>query len=154
MDDLNFHLDAWRSLFPLSAVPVGERCGGRVNGLVVDPYSICFVEQMREQAALHDNFSTRCRQMYLSLPRGNRPADVTKIGGIPYRPAGKPLSNSKGEPLTFVAQYCFSESTDLVGALPGDVLVFTSFGVHGRDRSEPLLHFEWYQLGLSDSNSH
>ncbi|MCA9025010.1 MAG: DUF1963 domain-containing protein [Planctomycetaceae bacterium] len=153
MDDLNFHLDAWRSLFPLSAVPVGERCGGRVNGLVVDPYSICFVEQMREQAALHDNLGTSVPTDVFIFAKGEPPRrDVTKIGGIPYRPAGKPWpSNSKGEPLTFVAQYCFSESTDLVGALPGDVLlVFTSFGVHGRDRSEPLLHFEWYQLGLSD----
>jgi hypothetical protein len=78
---------------------------------------------------------------------------VTKIGGLPYRPAEVPWpSAEEGQPMTFLAQFCFSGSTDLVGALPGDVLLVfaednqayypSPYGDDNRFR------FEWYPLGL------
>jgi Domain of unknown function (DUF1963) len=79
---------------------------------------------------------------------------VTKIGGLPYRPArlAWPVAGN-GTHLTFVAQFCFADSRDLVGALPGDVLLI--FGTENLiyDTVENLaargeLLFEWYPLGL------
>jgi hypothetical protein len=78
---------------------------------------------------------------------------VTKVGGLPYRPASVawPVRPS-GQPMAFLAQFCFADSSDLVGALPGDVLV-----VFARDEEafldtphgdDPPFRFEWYPLGL------
>src|SRR5262249_19088597 len=80
---------------------------------------------------------------------------VTKVGGVPYRAAEVPWpAGEDGRPMTFLAQFCFSGSTDLVGELPGDVLLvfarddqayFSS--IFGDDDG---LRFEWYPLGLQD----
>ena len=78
---------------------------------------------------------------------------VTKVAGLPYRAAGVPWPlTDDGRPMTFLAQFCFDESRDLVGGLPGDVLL-----IFAEDRQAYLsnpydssLCFEWYRLGLRD----
>jgi hypothetical protein len=78
---------------------------------------------------------------------------VTKIAGLPYRAAGLPWPlTGDGRPMTFLAQFCFAESPDLIGKLPGDVLL-----VFAEDHQAYLpnpydssLRFEWYPLGLRD----
>lgn len=78
---------------------------------------------------------------------------VTKIAGLPYRAAGLPWPRADdGRPMTFLAQFCFAESRDLVGELPGDVLL-----VFARDEQAYLpdpygdsLWFEWHPLGLRE----
>ncbi|MFO0896065.1 MAG: hypothetical protein U0836_01440 [Pirellulales bacterium] len=109
---------------------------------------------------------------------------VTKVGGLPYRPAGEPwptfrpseadlqwsfkdwlsrwpsdwpapppnlrdLSAWPELPQTFLAQFWFGDSRDLVGDLPGDVLlVFVS---DDTSMGEPdAYHFEWREAGLTD----
>lgn len=50
---------------------------------------------------------------------------VTKVGGLPYMPCDMrwPLDGD-GQPMKFLAQFCFADSTDLVGDdLPGDILL-------------------------------
>ena len=78
---------------------------------------------------------------------------VTKVAGLPYRAAGLPWPlTDDGRPMTFLAQFCFDESRDLVGKRPGDVLL-----IFAEDREAYLpnpydssLRFEWYPLGLRD----
>ena len=49
---------------------------------------------------------------------------VTKVGGLPYRAAGKPWPIAQsGAPMTFLTQFCFVDSRDLVPPLPGDMLL-------------------------------
>ncbi len=73
---------------------------------------------------------------------------VTKIGGLPYRPASLPWPKSEaGEPLYFLAQFDLTDSLDITGKLPGDVLLFFS---QGQDVYECPHHFEWQPLGLKD----
>jgi hypothetical protein len=73
---------------------------------------------------------------------------VTKIGGLPYRSAKKewPLDEDHA-PLTFVAQICFSDSLDLVGNLPGDVLLIFARRVSVYQERSDALRFEWTQIG-------
>lgn len=80
--------------------------------------------------------------------------EATKVGGLPYRPARKkwPLRRD-GVPMTFLAQFCFAESRDIAGTLPGDVLLvfIREHDLYWPDDSEqePLFQFEWYDLGLT-----
>lgn len=80
---------------------------------------------------------------------------ITKIGGLPYRPSSVPWPlRPSGQPMTFLAQFCFADSTDLVGSLPGDVLlIFASqedayIPIPSRYEEDVALRFEWYPLGL------
>lgn len=54
--------------------------------------------------------------------------------------------------MTFLAQYRFAESRDLVGDLPGDILiVFASDdSLFPFDQPQETLRFEWYPLGIED----
>lgn len=66
---------------------------------------------------------------------------VTKLGGLPYRPADEPWpQNAQGNPLLFVAQMNFADSTDLVGKLPADLLLVFADWQEGRIED---VHFEW-----------
>jgi hypothetical protein len=50
--------------------------------------------------------------------------DCTKIGGVPFWPKSREWPKSvRGEPLSFLAQFNFSESGDLFGSLPDQLLV-------------------------------
>jgi hypothetical protein len=76
---------------------------------------------------------------------------VTKVGGLPYRASGVPWpTTASGEPMTFLAQFCFADSLDLVGRLPGDVLLIFADGPEAYlpDPYDESLAFEWYPLGL------
>jgi len=85
---------------------------------------------------------------------------VTKVNGLPYRPMDAPWPTcADGSPMAFLMQLCFADSTDYIGALPGDVLlvfvaqmegwtgiVGPSFNPYDPD----ALRFEWHRLGLQD----
>ncbi len=75
---------------------------------------------------------------------------ATKIGGLPYRPAGMSWptfrSSSGDKPMVFLAQFCFVNQPSIFGSLPGDVLlIFTEGGTFCSK-----VHFEWYDLGIID----
>lgn len=73
---------------------------------------------------------------------------VTKIGGLPYRPAEAkwPITES-GRPMALIAQFNFLDSKDIVGSqLPGDLLLVfgdDEFGIEA-------LHFEWQNVGIAN----
>jgi hypothetical protein len=53
--------------------------------------------------------------------------------------------------MQFAAQVCFADSQDLVGSLPGDVLlVFFDYDVYYDTFDPSVLHLEWVSLGESD----
>lgn len=56
--------------------------------------------------------------------RGEAPdRRFTKIGGVPFLPRGTAWPLFRGQPMTFLAQFAFHDSRDLVGKLPGDLLL-------------------------------
>jgi len=85
---------------------------------------------------------------------------LTKVNGLPYRPRSRPWPlDSNGERMTFLCQFCFCDSHDHVGQLPGDVLLIfvKTFKVGDTSEYFPVsparpdaFQFEWYQLGLED----
>jgi hypothetical protein len=69
---------------------------------------------------------------------------VTKIGGLPYRPAGLEWpTTSDGSPSFFLAQFDFTDSCDIVGDLPGDLLLVFADDPDGAVKP---CHFEWHAL--------
>ena len=75
---------------------------------------------------------------------------MTKIGGVPYRPRSSTWPrDGEGKPVRFIAQLCFADSRDILGDLPGDVLLI--FGDDDALLVEPeRLVFEWSSLGLRE----
>jgi len=69
---------------------------------------------------------------------------TTKVGGVPFRPSNKPWPEHEGRKMTFLAQFCFSDSLDILSfPLPGNLLeiYFVDFPNIERDTS---YHYEWY----------
>jgi hypothetical protein len=61
------------------------------------------------------------------------------IGGMPYMRRGRPWPESQsGRPLPFVAQFDFADSRDIVGDLPGELLL-----LFGRPGSSESLVIRW-----------
>lgn len=117
---------------------------------VASPYHLAVVEQIREETgALQRVLGSVAADVFV-FGRGE-PArrDVTKIGGLPYWPRSRPWPrDAAGEPLTFVAQFCFADSRDIVGRLPGDVLLlFAAKEDLRQDVEEGALAVEWMPLG-------
>ena len=70
----------------------------------------------------------------------------TKIGGCPFRPREKNWPNSSaGKPLVFAAQFCFLDSLDIVGCLPGNLLLIF-FDEYPPVTKNTEFFFEWYDI--------
>lgn len=110
---------------------------------VVSPRSVAANVQLRWEAWPED------------IPRGSVATDVfvwkegisqrrevSNIGGMPYWPADWEWP-STDEPMCFVGQFCFEDSRDLIGSLPGDLLLV--FLKNDRDdyQTSDQFHFEW-----------
>lgn len=116
--------------------------------IITSPIHLCMNERLRE--AVNDQVEWgKAMPIDVFVMAEGEPADrhITKIGGLPYRPRNKPWPRTaEGQPMTFLAQFCFSDSKDLTGHLPEDVLlIFTP----GEGYQESLV-FEWYPLGLKN----
>src|SRR5262245_46005232 len=133
-----FTLDKWIKLFPLSAEERRYVCGRSIIG----PGSLALVEQCRAAIQQRPNlgiFSEGSVRQKTNLGR-TKPVDVfvlakgeppvrdaTKIGGVPYRPRAKPWPlTPDGKPATFLAQFNFMQSRDILSSLPGDILLMFS----------------------------
>jgi hypothetical protein len=125
-------------------------------GLLSLPEDIATLEQLRTTAyAGLPNLSRVPTDVFVWRAGEPTRREMTKIAGLPYRQAGLPWPAApSGEPLTFVAQVCFSDSRDLVPPLPGDVLLIFATG---KPSSRPDIRFdlqwgagltfEWATLG-------
>ena len=91
---------------------------------ITGPYHLAVIEQYRDERAANLIVPERVETDVFVFAKGEpKTRAVTKVGGLPYWPKNRDWPCGKdGDPLTFLAQVCFADSHDLVGALPGDVL--------------------------------
>lgn len=116
---------------------------------ITGPSDICHNLHLRRMLAPHVDWGTPMPIDVFVLAEGEcKRRHNTKIGGLPYRPRNLawPIGKRK-EPLTFLAQFCFADSRDIAGDLPGDVLLL--FTDCEESWPEEFL-FEWYSLDLAD----
>ena len=132
-------LETWIQRFPLSALGDDYRSGGNLSG----PASIAYIEQIRRQVTASGGQLGEPVPVDLcvwNLGDSNR-RDVTKIGGVPYWPATERWPTfGGGKPYTFVAQFCFADSRDIVPNLPGDMLVILA-----RTTNYQNLKLRWFK---------
>lgn len=131
----------------------------RAPGAPEDRWSETAAERQRERLAAYregDPFARRpgrpwnVSDVLLVVPGEAPDRFVTKLGGLPYRPASAPWPRTPaGDPMVFFGQVCFADSLDLVGPLPGDVLLIFTHGEHDHTSGGDL-HYEWYPLGLDE----
>jgi hypothetical protein len=139
-----FHIDEWLPRFPLTP-EYGRFSGKQVTG----PGGICNNHQLR--AEIQGEFSWgRAVPVDIFIMADGEPKDrwVTKIGGLPYRSVGAKWPEAEsGRPLTFIAQFNFTNSKDITGELPGDLLL-----VFGDNSGGPFdeIQFEWQGVDVPD----
>ena len=152
--EYSISLDDWISRFPLASHREAVRDISYISG----PFDLAIVEQAWRENRKSVGIDADVFIFAVGEPQYPH---VTKIGGLPYRPEGKPwpictgapagtASNlveyykPRGTPMCFLAQFCFTGSRDIVGELPGDVLLlFTEDDSFATD-----LYFEWYPIGI------
>lgn len=149
-----FRLEEWLPRFPLRERYFRDFRTqiGTVHysaGDITSPCDICNVEWLRRGMVDQYDWGRPVPVDVFVMSKGepeNRQA--TKIGGLPYRPRNLawPCAPS-GRPLALIAQFNFTNSLDIVGALPGDLLL-----IFGGDSDGPIepLHMEWQKLGVQD----
>lgn len=153
-------IEHWKAFFSLSHLR--RATGGKVPEAdsISGPYDIAVLEQLREASYAHLTGIERVPTDVFIWSRGEaEQRAVTKIGGLPYRLRARPWPVApSGAAMTFVAQICFTDSHDLVPALPGDVLlIFTEaknwgdeenplYDFMGEDEDDSFLLFEWVSL--------
>ena len=135
-----FKLDDWLPRFPLL-----ERRGTYSAEIITSPWDLCQNEHLRRELHKAYDWGPAVPTDIFIMADGEPPdRHVTKIGGLPYRPASARWpTRPDGAPLVFLAQFNFSDSRDLTGKLPGDILLV--FG--DKDFTFENLHFEWQRMG-------
>lgn len=144
------NIDEWIKRFPFEQYSKSFHEGTTSWDNIVE---VCVLEQYRQH--LREAIGPLAEipvDLFLMAQGEPQRRDVTKIGGVPYRPAALAWPKSaEGDPMTFVAQFRLSESRDHVAPVVSDMLLaFVSTPeLHGGECTEQL-HFEWFPLGLTD----
>lgn len=113
--------------------------------IITSPFDLSAVEFLRDLCSMRSGKSVPTDLFVLG--KGS-PEDrkITRISGIPYWPKGRPWPVGKdGRPLQFFAQFCFLDSLDITGDLPGEILVIFVPHINEEPRLwiEKSFHFEW-----------
>lgn len=123
------------------------------NGFFYDPIDLMEIESIRRKIveSIGPQPSMPVDIFLLSLGESPR-RDITKIGGVPFRPRSKPwpLTAKHDEPYTFLAQFRFVESRDLFPKLPGEILLIFGYERTPRPYRDDSLVFEWYSADEQD----
>lgn len=121
---------------------------------VVGPVELTYLEQMRREFGVADRGFPQATSDVFVWARGEPKCRwQTKVGGLPYRPQGKPWpqsvpdAESPSHPMTFLAQFNFSESRDLFPDLPGEIVLI--FAENEEFATPNALTFEWYDYGIT-----
>lgn len=119
------------------------------------PDHLCFTELLRRKAQVYhaEDLHHHVLSDVMVFGWGEGPnRDGTKVGGLPYllKTDSWPQSKESGRSLDFICQLRFKESTDILGPLPGDILlVFCDMSTQWGDETE--WYFQWADLGQPDS---
>jgi hypothetical protein len=134
-------IERWRNMFPLT----GNDLKGSVHQ-VTSPAHAAKLLQLRHHVLGGDrpDLGLPVDIVVFCLGEPER-RETTKVGGLPFRARAKNWPKRKGTLLTFFGQICFSDSSDIVGELPGEVLLIfgdpeNALGRHAR------FHCEWVSL--------
>ncbi|REJ81244.1 MAG: DUF1963 domain-containing protein [Planctomycetota bacterium] len=117
--------------------------------VITSPCELCNNEHlrhgMRDQFDWGDPVPTDVFVMSKGEPKDRH---VTKIGGLPYRDAEIDWPHTpSGRSMALLAQFNFTDSIDIVGDLPGDLLLI--FGDDADGIVEPL-RCEWQNVGIDN----
>lgn len=145
MDPLSqFELSEWDPRIPLDRWT-------KVGFAICGPGDVVRLERCRKMAQEKFKPGRTLATDVFVFAIGKAPRrDLTMVGGVPYRPANEPWPMSiGGEPMVFLAQYRFTESKDVVGDVPGDMLlVFAESRRLHATQPQHFLHFEWHPSGI------
>lgn len=113
--------------------------------IITSPVTAAVIEQLRREVWGNNTSADAVATDIFVMARGEPPRrDLTKVGGLPYWPAARPWPMGRdGEPMVYLAQFCFTDSRDLVGDIPGDVLVVFDKGRAYGELNADDLHCEW-----------
>lgn len=118
--------------------------------VITSPAHLCNIELVRRPYAETKNMgpSVPVDIFLWSVAPVEKPF-LTKLGGVPHRESAKPWpKDSSGNPYTFVAQYCFADSRDIVSdRIPADVMLV--FFKDAQSVYDPrAIHVEWSSIEL------
>lgn len=124
-----FAPDEWTAKYRLDAHLAGLRPSDDfdryLRSFIAGPKSLTLDLQMR--SALWPDIESRdgiATDVFVWAWGKPENPSLTKIGGTPFLPKSMEWPHdSEGRPLHFIAQFNFSDSTDIVPDLPGDVLL-------------------------------
>ncbi len=155
----------WRAIFPIetfekkdgphqySTTPKGDPLDlWKASGTIISsPSDLCQVELVRERVAKKHDLGRRVPVDTIIWSHGapEKPY-LTKTGGVPHREKSLQWPTEKtGRPYTFVAQFCFLDSKDIVSdKLPGDIMLvfFKDSESYAGDPGD--VHIEWSSASL------
>jgi hypothetical protein len=113
---------------------------------VNSPHELYAVEKARDREGVRYESGIPVDVFVFGFGEPKEPG-LTKAGGLPYWPAQRPWPRTTdGQPLDFLAQINFSDSKDLVGELPGQLLVVFTRPEECWFNEEGAVHFEWVKV--------
>ena len=139
-----FDVDDWVEAFPLTQMNASTDVPMTLAGPLPVAYREQVISQVRNAGGELGEPAPvdLCIWQFGDSPR----RDVTKVGGVPYWPLKEPWPTSEnGRPYTFVAQFCFADSRDILPSLPGDLL---SILATEDDYSD--IECAWFEIGEGD----
>lgn len=148
-DQTNVHpkvdFEHWAKLFPLDEDKPAD------GEIITSPAHLCEVELVRKQYEENKDLGRAVPvDIFLwSVAPPEKPF-LTKLGGVPHRESTSPWPTHDGKPMTFVAQFCFADSRDIVSErIPNDVMLIffkDADSLYHRDS----VHIEWSSIELEN----
>lgn len=157
--------ERWAKLFPLETlenrdgsrrlvnIPPGDPARLWKPGwtTVTSPADLCATELIRRRVAQRCDLGPRVPvDLFLWSTAPPKGPYLTKLGGTPHRESTKPWPRTAdGKPFTFIAQFCFLDSRDIVSKkLPGDVMLVFFANSDGCFSAHRDVHIEWSDVRL------
>lgn len=120
------------------------------GSIITSPAHLCEIELVRQHYARTKDLGPAVPvDIFLwSVEPAAKPY-LTRLGGVPHRESTRPWpTSSSGKPFTFVAQFCFVDSRDIVSEkLPGEVMLIFLKNAQGI-YEEDGIRVEWSSLEL------
>ncbi len=114
---------------------------------ITSPHDLFSVETLRDRFNLRTGRAVPADVFVFGKGEPPRP-DCTHIGGKPLWPVSRKWPTDRaGNPYKFFAQFNFADSTDLVGTLPGELLLLFVADEPDWYWHPMQVQFEWVALG-------